>query len=123
MTGELISLFDDNPPATLPSGQPAGTTLPAPTGWPAPPDQAAYHGLPGAIVAKIAPHTEADPAAILTQLLVCCGALIGRDAHFQVEATRHHPNEFVVLIGDSAKSRICCAQHILDYVAPRTMLR
>jgi hypothetical protein len=69
------------------------------------PGQAAYHGLPGQIVTRIAPHTEADPAAILTQLLVCCGVLIGRDAFFQVEATRHHPNEFLVLVGDSAKAR------------------
>jgi hypothetical protein len=103
MTGELISLFDQ-PPA--PAGQPAALAVPPPPAdWPTPPDPVAYHGLPGQIVGKIAPHTEADPAAILTQLLVCCGALIGRDAHFQVEATRHHPNEFVVLIGDSAKSR------------------
>ncbi|MCA1679702.1 MAG: DUF3987 domain-containing protein, partial [Actinobacteria bacterium] len=56
-------------------------------------------------MAKIAPHTEADPVAILAQLLVCCGALIGRGAHFQVEATLHHPNEFVVLVGASAKAR------------------
>jgi hypothetical protein len=103
MTGELISLFDQ--PAT-PAGHPRALVLPPPpAGWPAPPDPVAYHGLSGAIVAKIAPHTEADPAAILTQLLVCCGALIGRDAYFQVEATRHHPNEFVVLVGDSAKAR------------------
>jgi hypothetical protein len=103
MTGELISLFDQ-PPA--PAGQPAALAVPPPPAdWPTPPDPVAYHGLPGQIVGKIAPHTEADPAAILTQLLVCCGALIGRDAHFQVEATRHHPNEFVVLIGDSAKAR------------------
>jgi hypothetical protein len=100
MTGELISLFNQ------PDGQPRALALPAPPAdWPAPPDPVAHHGLPGAIVAKIAPHTEADPSAILTQLLVCCGALIGRDAFFQVEATRHHPNEFVVLIGDSAKAR------------------
>ncbi len=78
---------------------------PPPADWPAPPDDAAYHGLPGAIVTKIAPHTEADPAAILVQLLVCAGALIGRGAFFQVEATRHHPHEFVVLVGDSAKAR------------------
>jgi hypothetical protein len=103
MTSEVISLFDQSP---APAGQPAALPVsPPPAGWPAPPNPVAYHGLPGAIVAKIAPHTEADPAAILTQLLICCGALIGRDAHFQVEATRHHPNEFVVLIGDSAKSR------------------
>jgi hypothetical protein len=103
MTGELISLLDQPQPA--PAGPRALAVPPPPADWPAPPEPVGYHGLPGAIVQKIAPHTEADPAAILTQLLVCCGALIGRDAHFQVEATRHHPNEFVVLIGDSAKSR------------------
>ncbi len=53
----------------------------------------------------IAPHTEADPVAILAQLLVGAGALIGRRAWFEVEATRHHPNEFVVLVGDTAKAR------------------
>src|SRR5207253_2860453 len=50
--------------------------LPVPDGWPVPPDQAAYHGLPGAIVSKLAPNTEADPVAILTQLLIACGAMI-----------------------------------------------
>ena len=106
MTGELVPLFGQegltSDPAT---GQPASITLPTPAGWPAAPGQAAYHGLPGAIVQKIAPHTEADPVAILTQLLVACGALIGRGAHFQIEATLHHPHEFVVLVGDSSKSR------------------
>ncbi|MCA1697788.1 MAG: DUF3987 domain-containing protein, partial [Actinobacteria bacterium] len=107
MTRETASLFDQGPP--LPpdpaTGQPHALPLDPPAGWPNPPGEAAYHGLPGAIVAKIAPHTEADPVAILAQLLVACGALIGRGAHFRVEATLHHPNEFVVLVGDSAKAR------------------
>jgi hypothetical protein len=104
MTGEVVSLFD--PPPTDAADPPRALPLPPPPAdWPAPPEHAAYHGLPGQVVAKIAPHTEADPAAILTQLLVCCGAMIGRDAFFQVEATRHHPNEFLVLVGDSAKAR------------------
>jgi hypothetical protein len=103
MTSEVVSLFNQpEPPQTDPRALPLA---PPPADWPAPPEQAAYHGLPGAIVTKVAPHTEADPAAILTQLLVCCGALIGRTAYFQVEATRHHPNEFLVLVGDSAKAR------------------
>ena len=103
MTSQVASLFDQPPP---PAGRPrALVPPPPPADWPKPPDHAAYHGLPGQIVARIAPHTEADPAAILTQLLVCCGALIGRGAFFQVEATRHHPNEFLVLVGDSAKAR------------------
>ncbi len=43
--------------------------------------------------------------AILSQLLIAAGAVIGRGAHFQVEASRHHANEFCLLIGDSAKAR------------------
>jgi hypothetical protein len=79
--------------------------LPAPAGWPAPPDQAVYHELLGEIVQRIAPHTEADPIAILTQLLVAFGAAVGRGAFFQVEATRHAPNEFMLLVGDSSRAR------------------
>ena len=106
MTGEVISLFDpDSAPSDPATGQPAAITLPTPAGWPAPPSEEAFHGLAGQLVAKIAPNTEADPVAILTQLLVCCGALIGRGAHFRVEATLHHPNQFLLLIGDSSRAR------------------
>ncbi|MGH2743405.1 MAG: hypothetical protein ACRDN8_13190, partial [Thermoleophilaceae bacterium] len=83
----------------------AGTPLPAPAGWPAPPAPTVYHELLGEIVTRIAPHTEVDPVAILTQLLVAFGAAAGRGAFFEVEATRHHPNEFMLLVGDSSKAR------------------
>jgi Protein of unknown function (DUF3987) len=79
--------------------------LPPPAGWPAPPAAIVYHELLGEIVTRIAPHTEADPVAILTQLLVAFGAAVGRGAFFHVEATRHHPNEFMLLVGDSSKAR------------------
>lgn len=85
--------------------EPAVTVLPAPAGWPAPPAPAVYHELLGEIVKRIAPHTEADPVAILTQLLVAFGAAAGRGAWFTVEATRHHANEFMLLVGDSSKAR------------------
>ncbi len=97
-----LSLLDepnDDPQAT------GELALPVPSDWPAPPAQAAYHGLAGEIVGTIAPQTEADPVAILSQLLVAFGAAIGRGAWFQVEATRHHPNEFLVLVGDSSRAR------------------
>jgi Protein of unknown function (DUF3987) len=101
MTERVLSLLD--PP---PEQQSAGSELlPAPAGWPAAPDRAVYHGLAGEIVNRIAPHTEADPVAILSQLLVAFGAAAGRGTWFQVEATLHHPNEFLVLIGDSARAR------------------
>lgn len=96
-----LSLLD--PPPEEP--RPDATTLPAPAGWPAPPAAAVYHQLLGEIVTRIAPHTEADPVAILTQLLVAFGAAVGRGAWFEVEATRHHPHEFMLLVGDSSKAR------------------
>jgi hypothetical protein len=86
-------------------GDDHAAVLAAPVGWPEPPDPAAWCGMAAAIVETIAPHTEADPVALLAQLLVGAGALVGRGAWFEVEATRHHPNEFVVLVGESAKAR------------------
>jgi hypothetical protein len=107
MTGELISLLEQvtPPPSDPATGQPAGIAIPAPAGWPAAAAKDAFHGLPGAIVEKIAPNTEGDPVAILTQLLVACGALIGRGSYFQVEATLHHPNQFLLLIGETSRGR------------------
>ena len=57
--------------------------LPVPEGWPEPPAPDAYYGLAGDIVGAIAPHTEADPVAVLVQLLVAYGALIGGGAWFE----------------------------------------
>jgi hypothetical protein len=68
-------------------------------------DQAAYYGVPGDVVRTIAPHTEADPVAILIQVLVFFGNLIGNTAYYQVEADQHHTNLFAVLVGKSAKGR------------------
>ncbi|MGA2928044.1 MAG: hypothetical protein ABSG43_19025 [Solirubrobacteraceae bacterium] len=90
---------------SAPDGRSTGTELPAPQGFPAPPGPAVYCGLAGEIAKRIAPHTEADPIAILAQLLVAFGVAVGRNAYFQLEATRHHPNAFVVLVGDSSRSR------------------
>lgn len=79
-TAKIRTLFDD-----APSDQdepPAGIVLQAPAGWPAPPGAAAYHGLLGEIVRRLEPETEADPVAILAQMLVCFGAAVGRGAYF-----------------------------------------
>ncbi len=65
----------------------------------------AFYGLAGDVVRVLEPHTEADPASILLQLLVAYGNAIERSAHFEVEDTKHYTNEFLVLVGDSSKSR------------------
>jgi putative DNA primase/helicase len=73
--------------------------------WPDPPDEAAYHGPAGEITRTIAPHSEADPVAVLVNVLIAFGSAVGRNPHFQVESTRHHANEFACLVGQSALGR------------------
>ena len=67
--------------------------------------EAAFHGPAGEFVLLTEPHTEADPMALLMQFLVAFGALAGRNAYWPIEASRHHPNEFCVLVGASGKGR------------------
>lgn len=73
--------------------------------WPAPPADAAFCGLVGEIVAVLAPATEADPTALLVQLLVSLGSALGRQPHYRVGASRHGTNEFVILVGPSGSGR------------------
>jgi hypothetical protein len=68
-------------------------------------DDAAFHGLPGEFVRLVEPHSEADPAALLAQFLVATGNLIGRGAHFRVEADRHGLNLYAVVVGSTSKAR------------------
>ena len=67
--------------------------------------EAAYYGLAGEITRAIEPHTEADPAALLVQLLASFGNAVGRTAYAVAEASHHYPNLFVALVGNTAKGR------------------
>lgn len=67
--------------------------------------EAALRGLAGDVVAAIAPHTEADPAALLLTFLVYFGNLVGRVPHALVTNSRHGTNLFAVLVGRTAGSR------------------
>ena len=65
----------------------------------------AFHGLAGEIVKAHEPHTEADPAAILFQLLTTFGCAATTGPHFLQEATKHQARLFVAIVGKSAKAR------------------
>jgi Protein of unknown function (DUF3987)/Primase C terminal 2 (PriCT-2) len=86
------------------AGEPTALEHDLDSAWPIL-DEAAHHGIVGDIVRTISPHTEADPAAILTQVLTLAGNAIGRSPYYQVESSRHRSNLFAVLVGDSSKSR------------------
>ncbi len=73
--------------------------------WPSPIKPIARYGLAGDIVRLIEPHSEADPVALLSQILVAFGNVIGRTAHFIAEADEHYLNLFAVMTGSSSKGR------------------
>ncbi len=73
--------------------------------WPEPLASEALHGLAGDIVRAIEPHTESDPAAILAQVLVSFGSIVGRGPHYRVEGDKHGGNLFAVVVGQSSKAR------------------
>jgi hypothetical protein len=73
--------------------------------YPAPLAQVAYHGVIGELAQAIAPDTEADPIAILVQLLVAFGNAAGRHAHVLAEADRHFTNLFACIVGPTAGGR------------------
>lgn len=68
-------------------------------------DDRAFYGLAGEIVQAISPHTEADPAGLLLQLLTSFGNVVGRGAYFTAEADKHFPILFAVMVGATAKGR------------------
>ena len=74
-------------------------------GWPERLGQEAYYGLAGDIVRTIEPHSESDPVALLIQTLVMFGNVLGRTAHFAVEADKHYTNEYCLLVGKTSKAR------------------
>lgn len=77
---------------------------PEPASWPDL-DSAALYGLAGDVVKTIEPHTEADPVALLANLMAAFGNAAGRGAYVRVGADRHHLNLFAALVGETSKAR------------------
>ena len=73
--------------------------------WPKPLGEDAFSGFAGEFIYAVQEHTEADPAALLFQFLVCFGNCVGTGAAYRQEWTLHHAREFVLIVGRSAKAR------------------
>lgn len=69
------------------------------------PTSAAFDGLAGEVVRALAPHTEADPAAVLLNVLAEFGAMVGGAAETQAGSAKHPPAISVALVGRTARSR------------------
>ena len=73
-------------------------------GWPEL-DSTALHGLPGDIVRSLAPHTEADQAALLVSFLVGFGSAVGAGPHAVADGADHPGRLHAVIVGSTAKAR------------------
>jgi hypothetical protein len=68
-------------------------------------DDVALAGLAGDFVNLVAPETEADPAALLAQFLAAAGNVLGRIPCRAPDGMEHHTGVYLLLVGNSAKSR------------------
>jgi hypothetical protein len=100
--------FDARQPPPEEDDHDTGTSwaspLPAEEPWPEMGAEA-FHGQAGRIVDALAPHTEADPIALLIHVLVMFGNSVGRRPYYRVGATRHYPVEFGLFAGTTSKGR------------------
>ena len=67
--------------------------------------QEALHGIAGDFTSLMEQYSEASLAAILVQYLVGFGNAVGRGPHFTAGADTHYTNEFVAVVGETAKAR------------------
>lgn len=100
----LVHQEADEPPTAEPSLSSSPSFNSSPD-WPAPPAAEAFHSLIGDVVRTLEPYTESDPVAILAQMLVGYGSLIGPGPHVRVEADQHPGRLYTALVGDSSRGR------------------
>ena len=86
---------------TAPRRQPVATGEPFPDLL----HERAYVGVLGRVVRAIEPHTEADPAAILAQLVAAVGCMVGRGAGWRVEGDYHACAVWPLIVGASSTAR------------------
>ena len=60
---------------------------------------------PATTLRTIAPHSEADPAALLTQTLVAFGNAVGRGPGWRVKGMPAPPTSTSIIVGETAKAR------------------
>jgi hypothetical protein len=100
-----IDPIDLEGPAPAPAGARGSRAERREAPWPDPLAEDAYHGLAGQIIRRIAPQTEADPAALLVQLLAAFGNAVGTRPHYLADGSRHACKLFVAIVGATSKGR------------------
>jgi hypothetical protein len=73
--------------------------------WPEPLASAGFYGVLGDIARGIEPYIEADPAALLINLIVASGIAIGRESHLQVGAAQHRAVLNAITVGETGDNK------------------
>jgi hypothetical protein len=73
--------------------------------WPAPMSQEAFHGIAGKFVEMVLPHTEADSAFLLLDLLTYAGNVLGRRAYVMAGGDEHYTNLYTCAVGPTSAGR------------------
>jgi len=79
----------------------------------------ALYGLAGDIVRALDPETEADPVAVLLNVLTMFGNVVGHVPHAWADHSRHHMNLFVAQVGKSSQARKGTALRVAGTVFER----
>lgn len=102
---ELKGLVTVEPGAGVDEGGPSLSERPGrEAAWPVLAKEA-LHGLAGDIVRAIDPYTEADPVAVLLNVLTAFGNCLNGGPHARVQHDNHPAKLFVVQVGDTSKGR------------------
>ena len=73
--------------------------------WPKSLSSHVRYALVGEFLDLVEEETEADPAAMVVDLLVRVGNAVGRGAHFEVGGDRHACNLFAAIVGETGQGR------------------
>lgn len=71
----------------------------------APPSEDCFYGVAGDFVRLISPQTEASHVGLLGNFLVMSACIFGRHAYCFADGRTHYPSEFLVLVGDTGRSK------------------
>src|SRR6266436_3682680 len=80
-------------------------------------DDSILYGPVGDMVRKASEYSESHPAGMLVDFIVSIGNIFGRGPYFNVNATKHYTNEFMVRVGRSSKSRKGGGRDVMDEIA------
>lgn len=72
------------------------------------------YGIAGDITRKAAEYCESHPAGMYLDLLVSLGSIFGRNPYFNVQATRHYANEFMIRVGATSTARKGTGRDAID---------